>query len=695
MKKSELRSLIREQVKTILKEADMTNRYDGFIVLDNKSKKTYKFKYVKGTKNTEVESNAIAKLASSTKSPTSNFMVHGFVQKGEWNNIKKDTIDEASGQNEYKEGDLVKFKDDKEVWQVVKAGMRNSNDRVQSNEVTIKPYDALAKRNNVSVPIDITIEYLNANTEKINESINKFLKEDSTSSFGGPAGLTKDQTLKVAQKFAAAMSKVEGAKVTVNKRTFEEDGFDLDYNGEEFDGGSYNIYKNGNVVNMAVRENPILGKVTDSVDVIAKNFKKMIFPNVNESVIKEANEMSFINKSRAKSSLDQIKKGKRADGMGKFNAKVFAIKGTQEIELKTPEDLAKYATGYKYGLKESVLKETFIGPFVFTSNTPEKELLAMYHGALDGYANYKTGMKFSKADYKLAYQTIEKLLKKKGVAITEAVYHPSDDEFIEEWVSMELADESDATIDRVIADCKEEWKEAARNYANVRSYLMDLRKNGDLLGESEINEATTYSFTLTYNDAKYVQQVLDKAGVDALAKAGVDDEEVIVRAFDGMGLRKAKQALKADHFDINENVIKEDAGMVIDVAMGVAVGLMGLWALVQSAPLVGRVFGDAAEYLADKSAKKAKLALKDKRKETIAPIIAKFKNDTKLADMYQALTPYSAAAKLGSSQSGLKAQQERVNQLTKIGNYIKSKLTPEELVYFRDISAMLRDGDIK
>ena len=626
MKKSELRSLIREQVKTILKEADMTNRYDGFIVLDSKSKKTYKFKYVKGTKNTEVESNAIAKLASSTKSPTSNFMVHGFVQKGEWNNIKKDTIDEASGQNEYKEGDLVKFKDDKEVWQVVKAGMRNSNDRVQSNEVTIKPYDALAKRNNVSVPIDITIEYLNANTEKINESINKFLKEDSTSSFGGPAGLTKDQTLKVAQKFAAAMSKVEGAKVTVNKRTFEEDGFDLDYNGEEFDGGSYNIYKNGNVVNMAVRENPILGKVTDSVDVIAKNFKKMIFPNVNESVIKEANEMSFINKSRAKSSLDQIKKGKRADGMGKFNAKVFAIKGTQEIELKTPEDLAKYATGYKYGLKESVLKETFIGPFVFTSNTPEKELLAMYHGALDGYANYKTGMKFSKADYKLAYQTIEKLLKKKGVAITEAVYHPSDDEFIEEWVSMELADESDATIDRVIADCKEEWKEAARNYSNVRSYLMDLRKNGDLLGESEINE---------------------------------------------------------------------DAGMVIDVAMGVAVGLMGLWSLVQSAPLVGRVFGDAAEYLANKSAKKAKLALKDKRKETIAPIIAKFKTDTKLADMYQNLTPYSAAAKLGSSQAGLKAQQGRVNQLTKIGNYIKSKLTPEELVYFRDISAMLRDGDIK
>ena len=59
----------------------------------------------------------------------------------------------------------------------------------------------------------------------------------------------------------------------------------------------------------------------------------------------------------------------------------------------------------------------------------------------------------------------------------------------------------------------------------------------------------------------------------------------------------------------------------------------------------------------------------NQRKEIIAPIIAKFKNDTQLADMYQNLTPYSAAAKLGSSQAGLKSQQERVNQLTKIGKY--------------------------
>ena len=78
--------------------------------------------------------------------------------------------------------------------------------------------------------------------------------------------------------------------------------------------------------------------------------------------------------------------------------------------------------------------------------------------------------------------------------------------------------------------------------------------NAQNLGEAKLTEAKVYSFTLTYNDAKYVQRVLDDAGVDAVAKAGTFDDEVTIRAFDAMGLRRAKQALEADHFDINENV---------------------------------------------------------------------------------------------------------------------------------------------
>jgi hypothetical protein len=142
---------------------------------------------------------------------------------------------------------------------------------------------------------------------------------------------------------------------------------------------------------------------------------------------------------------------------------------------------------------------------------------------------------------------------------------------------------------------------------------------------------------------------------------------------------------------VNES-LNEDMGMVADVAMGVAAGLMGIWALVQGAPAVSRVLGDAAEVLANKAEKKAKEAAKGKRKELIADIIKKFDGDTQLTKMYQELPEYDA---MGSSQKTLKGNSERRKQLTTIGNYIKAKLTPEEMAYFTDVSSMLRTGDLK
>jgi hypothetical protein len=164
-----------------------------------------------------------------------------------------------------------------------------------------------------------------------------------------------------------------------------------------------------------------------------------------------------------------------------------------------------------------------------------------------------------------------------------------------------------------------------------------------------------------------------------------DDGKTILGVYDLNGyseeLKTTKDAI--EWCRANESV-NEDMGMVVDVAMGVAVGLMGLWALVQGAPAVSRVFGDTADYLASKAEKKAKMAMKNQRKETIAPIIKKFEGDTRLEKMYNDLPPYTD-----------RAANARKRQLTTIGNYIKSKLTPEEMAYFRDISAMLRDGDLK
>jgi hypothetical protein len=108
------------------------------------------------------------------------------------------------------------------------------------------------------------------------KAVNESEELDEASNFGAPASLTKAQTKKVAETLAKAMSKAEGAKVTVNLKTLEEDSFDLDYDGEEYDGGSYNIYDDGSVVNHAVTPNEIYGKMDSSVEDFIKGLKKPI-----------------------------------------------------------------------------------------------------------------------------------------------------------------------------------------------------------------------------------------------------------------------------------------------------------------------------------------------------------------------------------------------------------------------------------
>ncbi len=76
-----------------LNEGDMTKFYDGFIVLDFKNKEKYKFKYIKGTSNVNVENSAIDKLVKATGLTRANFTVNGFVRKGEWNSDKTEVFE--------------------------------------------------------------------------------------------------------------------------------------------------------------------------------------------------------------------------------------------------------------------------------------------------------------------------------------------------------------------------------------------------------------------------------------------------------------------------------------------------------------------------------------------------------------------------------------------------------------------------
>jgi len=66
-----------------INEADMSRQYDGFVVLDSKNQKSYKFKYSRGN-NVPQENDAIDKLVKGIKEPSANFAVHSFIRKGEW-----------------------------------------------------------------------------------------------------------------------------------------------------------------------------------------------------------------------------------------------------------------------------------------------------------------------------------------------------------------------------------------------------------------------------------------------------------------------------------------------------------------------------------------------------------------------------------------------------------------------------------
>lgn len=73
---------------------------------------------------------------------------------------------------DFVEGSKVLFNDGEE-WIVVKKGMRGSGSWKKSDEITIKPFNKLAKDKNVSLAIDVNLDYLNTNVKSVIESVNE------------------------------------------------------------------------------------------------------------------------------------------------------------------------------------------------------------------------------------------------------------------------------------------------------------------------------------------------------------------------------------------------------------------------------------------------------------------------------------------------------------------------------------------
>ena len=139
---------------------------------------------------------------------------------------------------------------------------------------------------------------------------------------------------------------------------------------------------------------------------------------------------------------------------------------------------------------------------------------------------------------------------------------------------------------------------------------------------------------------------------------------------------------------IKEQQLNEDLALVGNIALGVAGGIAGLWALVKGVPAILGGLGDAAYAVSSAREKKAKLVAKTAaaaaREETLQPIIDLFDGDNKLKDLYAKLPLYKAG----------KNNSERTKQLKDISEYIKKKLIASNVdtTYFADISKKLRDN---
>ena len=207
-------------------------------------------------------------------------------------------------------------------------------------------------------------------------------------------GLTKNETLEVAEKFAKALSKSENKKVTVNIRTLEEDSFDLDMDGEQYDGGSYNIYSNGDVKNMAISGSPVYGKTTSTEDEIVKNLSKMSKGGSVNSIEKRVAEVNELIKRGNELGIEVVDSSTTWQAPMKFKP----LKYTNGVLYVEYEELDLYANNKGMGrnwetkkYKVTKYESAYGGKGEDAGNTQKSvlsDIAKMYRKPLKSYDTY-------------------------------------------------------------------------------------------------------------------------------------------------------------------------------------------------------------------------------------------------------------------------------------------------------------------
>lgn len=130
-------------------------------------------------------------------------------------------------------------------------------------------------------------------------------------------------THKIAEKFAEYMSEKEGRDFTVTMNSVDEYSFDLDLDGEPYEGGSY-LLKGGDIINAAVPGNPVYAKINQFLEEGYDEFKR----------------------------ADKGSKGVTAKNKGEEEVYGAGVKKGEEIEKKKMK-----ISEFKAKIKEMVLAE--------------------------------------------------------------------------------------------------------------------------------------------------------------------------------------------------------------------------------------------------------------------------------------------------------------------------------------------------
>jgi hypothetical protein len=134
---------------------------------------------------------------------------------------------------------------------------------------------------------------------------------------------------------------------------------------------------------------------------------------------KKARKEGKVKKSKFTTAYHKKFKKNEMKNLQELDSFIDDMKATKETQRI--EDIKNTKLNTKLKTIDEFLSEAYIGPFVFNDKMSDEELKDMYDAALDGYANYSRGFQHPKSKYKQAYQEIEKILKKRGVSVDEAV----------------------------------------------------------------------------------------------------------------------------------------------------------------------------------------------------------------------------------------------------------------------------------